>query len=117
MRNGERCPRMIRFPACALLPFAALIGASCSGSSSAAQNGTAPARAPVSTEVPENSPLDPSLKNVPATTGRANLAPSAPPFTSTQIGHFASPFAIAFLPDGRLLVTEKPGHLRLRGTD
>ena len=104
---------MIRFPTYALLPFAALIGASCSGTSNAAQNATAP----VSMELPENAPLDPSLKNAPATTGRANLTPTAPPFTITRIGQFDSPFAMAFLPDGRLLVTEKGGHLKLRATD
>jgi glucose/arabinose dehydrogenase len=107
---------MIRFPTYAVLPLAALVGASCSGTSSAAQNATAPVPA-VSTELPENAPLDPSLKNIPATTGRANLTPSAPPFAVTQIGKFDSPFAIAFLPDGRLLVTEKPGHLKLRATN
>ena len=104
---------MIRFTTYALLPCAALIGASCSVTS-AAQNATAPAQ---STELPENAPLDPSLKNIPATVGRANLTPSPPPFAITQIGQFASPFALAFLPDGRLLVTEKPGHLKLRATD
>ncbi|MEP7008583.1 MAG: PQQ-dependent sugar dehydrogenase [Sphingomonas bacterium] len=104
---------MIRFPTYALLPFAVLIGASCSGTSNAALNATAP----VSMELPENAPLDPALKNVPATTGRANLTPSAPPFTVTRIGQFDSPFALAFLPDGRLLVTEKGGHLKLRATD
>jgi len=109
---------MIRFQTCALLPFAALIGASGSGTSSAAQTATAPARtATISMDLPENAPLDPSLKNIPATVGRANLTPSAPPFTITQTGQFSSPFAIAFLPDGRLLVTEKPGHLKLRATD
>jgi len=104
---------MIRFPTYALLPFAALIGASCSGTSNAAQNATAP----VSMELPENAPLDPALKNVPATTGRANLTPSAPAFAFTQIGKFDSPFAMAFLPDGQLLVTEKTGHLKLRATN
>ncbi|MEO9131802.1 MAG: PQQ-dependent sugar dehydrogenase [Sphingomonas sp.] len=109
---------MIRFPTQALLPLAALIGAGCSGTSSAAQNATAPAPAPVvSRDLPENAPVDPSLKNIPATVGQANLAPSAPPFTITQTGKFTSPFAIAFLPDGRLLVTEKPGHLKLRATN
>ena len=35
------------------------------------------------------------------------------PFTLTTIEHFNFPWKIAFLPDGRLLVTEKPGKLWL----
>lgn len=66
---------------------------------------------------PANAPLDPAIRNVPATTGRANLPDSAPPFTITPIGRFDAPFAMAFLPDGRLLVTEKAGKLKLRATD
>ena len=65
--------------------------------------------------VPRNAPLDPGLRNVPATTGRANVAPTPPPFAVTEIGRFDEPFAMAFLPDGRLLVTEKAGRLKLRG--
>jgi glucose/arabinose dehydrogenase len=43
--------------------------------------------------------------------------PSGLPFNAALEGHFDNPFAIAFLPDGNLLVTEKPGHLKLRLTD
>ena len=67
--------------------------------------------------VPRNSPLEPDIANVPATTGRANLPPSKPPFNVTTIGNFDEPFAMAFLPDGRLLVTEKAGRLKLRAAD
>ena len=67
--------------------------------------------------VPRNSPLEPNIVNMPATTGRANLTPTAPPFAIAEIGNFDEPFAMAFLPDGRLLVTEKAGRLKLRGTD
>ncbi|MBA2921171.1 PQQ-dependent sugar dehydrogenase [Sphingomonas sp. MAH-20] len=38
---------------------------------------------------------------------------SARPFDMTVEGCFDRPFAMAFLPDGRLLVTEKPGVLKL----
>ena len=36
-----------------------------------------------------------------------------PPFTSTAVAQFNQPWAMTFLPDGRLLVTEKPGQLRI----
>lgn len=36
-----------------------------------------------------------------------------PPFTSTPVATFNEPWAMTFLPDGRLLVTEKGGTLRL----
>ncbi|HEU4960852.1 MAG TPA: PQQ-dependent sugar dehydrogenase [Sphingomonas sp.] len=52
----------------------------------------------------------------PAPTPVADL-PAGLPFNASLEGHFDNPFAIAFLPDGRLLVTEKPGHLKLRATD
>lgn len=102
-----------------------LVGSACTASPSpnanaAAAQATAPApqqaQAPV-TELPENAPLNPSIKNVPATTGRANLPPTKPPFLIEAIGKFDAPFAMAFLPDGLLLVTEKAGQLKLRGKD
>lgn len=40
-------------------------------------------------------------------------APSSQPFTSTSFATFDEPWAMTFLPDGRLLVTEKKGALRL----
>ena len=36
-----------------------------------------------------------------------------PPFLSTEVARFNEPWAMTFLPDGRLLVTEKNGKLRL----
>lgn len=36
-----------------------------------------------------------------------------PPFASANFGTFNEPWAMTFLPDGRLLITEKPGQLRL----
>ena len=40
----------------------------------------------------------------------ASLSPEASlPFTMTQVAEFNRPWRIAFLPDGRMLITEKPG--------
>ena len=64
--------------------------------------------------VPRNSPLEPDIANVPATTGRANMPLKPAPFKIDAIGTFAKPFALAFLPSGELLVTEKDGTLKLR---
>ena len=95
---------MVRFALLAMLAAAAC--------SAAPQDSAKP-----STKVPRNSPLEPNIVNIPATTGRANLPPTAPPFTVTTIGNFDEPFAMAFLPDGSLLVTEKAGHLKRRFPD
>lgn len=50
-----------------------------------------------------------------AQSGQAATAPQtqAAPFAITEIGSFNEPWAMAFLPDGRLLVTEKAGQLKL----
>lgn len=50
--------------------------------------------------------------------GRGNL-PATPPtgVTIEKLGNFNEPFAMAFLPDGALLVTEKAGVLKLRTAD
>nr|WP_322999606.1 PQQ-dependent sugar dehydrogenase [Castellaniella sp.] len=49
-----------------------------------------------------------------ASVNEGALAPDAnAPFTTRQIATFDSPWAIAFLPDGRLVVTEKTGRMFL----
>ena len=63
--------------------------------------------------VPKNAPPA-TVRNVPATSGHANIATSAPPFAVAEIGRFEAPFAMAFLPGGALLVTQKAGQLKLR---
>ena len=45
---------------------------------------------------------------------RGNLPASRPPVTVATIGQFDAPFAMAFLPGGDLLVTEKAGVLQYR---
>jgi len=96
-----------------------LAGTACSAApqqtGQAGSESPAPAPNPAQ-KLPRNAP-DYGVTNVPATSSKANLPDSAPPFASAQIGQFDQPFAIAFLPDGQLLVTEKPGHIKLRATD
>lgn len=53
-----------------------------------------------------------STGRVMAGLSRARQVPD-PPFTSTPVATFNEPWAMTFLPDGRLLVTEKAGKLRL----
>ncbi|WP_431271164.1 PQQ-dependent sugar dehydrogenase [Dankookia sp. P2] len=49
---------------------------------------------------------------------RAQGPNAAPAFTVTDFATgFDHPWGAAFLPDGRLLVTERPGRLRLVGQD
>jgi len=44
-------------------------------------------------------------------------ADGTPPFTLTQVADFDTPWAMAFLPDGRMLVTEKAGKILLVSAD
>lgn len=65
-------------------------------------NGTRPAT-PHATSAPASS----------ADTATPASATSGTPFTITEFATFDEPWAMTFLPDGRLLVTEKKGALRL----
>lgn len=42
---------------------------------------------------------------------------SSKPFSVEELGQFSQPWAMTFLPDGRLLVTEKGGTLKIRAAD
>lgn len=67
-------------------------------------------------KLPQDAPVT-GIRNVPATAGRANRPKTPLPFAVGVIGQFDSPFGMAFLPGGALLVTEKAGHLKLRAAD
>ncbi len=64
----------------------------------------------------ENGGVAPVPVPTPSATA-TNTPPPAPvtttAVTQTPVATFANPWAMTFLPDGRLLVTEKPGRLRL----
>lgn len=47
------------------------------------------------------------------TEAAAPTAKTGKPFTAAEMGKFEEPWALAFLPDGRILVTEKKGALKL----
>ncbi|MEA1085376.1 PQQ-dependent sugar dehydrogenase [Sphingomonas sp. CD22] len=59
--------------------------------------------------------------NAPATEGSVPQAgetpPSAKPFRETVVADFVSPWALAFLPDERIVVTEKAGQMILLSPD
>ena len=97
---------------------AMLAASACSATQSNARQAAGPPQPPEASQpVPKNAPLDPSIKNVPATTGHANRPQTPAPFAIATIGKFDAPFAMAFLPDGALLVTEKAGTLKMRAPD
>lgn len=107
---------MIR-SAASLFAASVLFATACSGEpQQASPNASASSDAGPIPVVPKNSPVT-DIRNVPATSGRANRPQTQPPFAIEPIGRFDQPFAMAFLPDGRLLVTEKGGQLKLRGAD
>ena len=71
----------------------------------ASRSGDAPDAAVAAADAPDTAPA--------TTGGAAMVAPDTHAFVSTAFHTFASPWAMTFLPDGRLLLTEKAGTLRL----
>jgi glucose/arabinose dehydrogenase len=57
-------------------------------------------------------PSAPAAADAAAST-RAVAAPASPAFAIAELANFDEPWALALLPDGALLVTEKRGHLKL----
>ncbi|WP_375392748.1 PQQ-dependent sugar dehydrogenase [uncultured Sphingomonas sp.] len=62
--------------------------------------------------VPTPTPM-PTATPTPAATPTPTPTPVVTRISSTAVASFDNPWALAFLPDGRLLVTEKTGHLQL----
>lgn len=58
-----------------------------------------------------------AVANGAAANGAAPVRASAPSFQVAAMARFAEPWAMTFLPDDRLLVTEKAGRLRLLNKD
>ena len=84
-------------PAPLTLACAALVLAACNGTGQATDPAAA-ADAPAQT---------------PSETAPAASADAGKPFVATEFASFDEPWAMTFLPDGRLLVTEKTGQLKL----
>lgn len=57
----------------------------------------------------------PAIAKQPPVVGERPFA--AKPFDAVEIAKFANPWALAFLPDGKMLVTEKEGRLLLVSAD
>ena len=93
---------------------AVLLAACGGGDGEARQQGAPAAGAPVETQ-PPNAP-----DQKPAFAGQTR-APAVKSNVAYQISDYAKgldhPWGLAFLPDGRLLVTERPGRLRIVGKD
>lgn len=74
-----------------------------------------PDEAPPPASAPPSQPMATPAAAAVRVTGGPNPARRIPnpPFVSAEVARFNEPWAMTFLPDGRLLVTEKNGRLRL----
>ncbi len=68
---------------------------------------------PIETREPEKRDDKPAF---PGQT-RAPYEPTTPPKVTTLVEGLKSPWSFAFLPDGRILITEKPGSMRILDKD
>lgn len=91
--------------------LAAALLCACGGADSVAQDNTAP---PVETRRPNAKDQAPAFAGqTRAPEMKANVA-----YTVTPVAeHLENPWGVAFLPDGRMLVTERAGRLRIVGAD
>ncbi|HRO26781.1 MAG TPA: PQQ-dependent sugar dehydrogenase [Luteimonas sp.] len=102
-----------RTAAAAPMPQRGTVAALRASSSDPAVSSTSP----VTTHAPARARASATAAAGPRGTGgngpRRRIIEPDPPFRSTPVATFNEPWAMAFLPDGRLLVTEKGGSLRL----
>src|ERR1700675_289376 len=64
---------------------------------------------PIETRVPEKADDKPAF----AGQTRAPYEATDPPVVTTLTDQLKQPWSLAFLPDGKILITEKPGTMRL----
>lgn len=95
----------------AALSCAALLAAACGGSTDGGGTGATPAG--TSTATPASTSAT-SASAAPASAAPTSAAPAAEKVTAVTIATgLRSPWSLAFLPDGRMLVTEKAGTFRV----
>src|SRR4051812_21532617 len=100
--------------------IAAVVVALAAGCSSPAEPGqvTAPSTSAMpSTSTPGSTPSAAGTTTASPVPTPARTGPDGRPFVIEEIAELDEPWAMAFLPDGRSLITGRAGELTLRGTD
>ncbi|MFN3511503.1 MAG: PQQ-dependent sugar dehydrogenase [Phenylobacterium sp.] len=102
----------------AFTALAAVLLAACGGEGEAQTDAAPPAAAAPAPPLETRAANAPDQRAAFEGQTRAPAAPSNVAFEVVTVAEgLAKPWAIAFLPDGRMLVTEKPGRLRIVGAD
>ena len=100
-----------------VMALSVLVLAGCDLPVTAASSGQSGVTAASAAAVPVRKSSAPNLRSAPDAPANGGSLPGSvegnPPFVAAEFARFDQPWAMTFLPDGRLLVTEKPGRLRL----